>query len=63
MTTVLRRLNILYIMFKIIVSFILTLFCRLYVKIGILLKSGKHLHDRFISLRQDRLVNEAKNVV
>jgi hypothetical protein len=50
-------------MFKIIVSFILTLFCRLYVKVGILLKSGKHLYDRIISLIQERLVNETKNVV
>ena len=33
--------------------FILTLFVRLYVRVGILLKRGNHLYDRTISLRGD----------
>jgi Na+-transporting NADH:ubiquinone oxidoreductase subunit NqrA len=37
-------------MFKIIAFFIITLFFRLYVMIGILLTRGKYLHDRIISL-------------
>ena len=32
-------------------GFIITLFVRLYVRVGILLTCGKHLHDRIISLR------------
>jgi hypothetical protein len=38
-------------MFKIIAFFIITLFARLFVGVGILLTRGKHLHDRIISLR------------
>jgi hypothetical protein len=33
------------------VFFIITLFVRLYVRVGILLSCGKHLHDRILSLR------------
>ena len=52
-TSVRRGLNILCIMFKIIAFFRITLFARLYVRVGILLTFGKHLHDRTISLRGD----------
>jgi len=41
-------MEIKYIMFKIIVSFRIMLFVRLYVRVGILLTSGKHLHDYII---------------
>lgn len=37
--------NILCKMFKITVSFIITLFSRLFVRVGILLTRGKHLQD------------------
>ena len=40
-------------MFKIIAFFIMTLFARLYVRVGILLKCGKHLHYHIISLREE----------
>ena len=50
-TSVSRRLNILYIKFKIIVFFIITLLTMLYVRVGILLTSRKHLYDPIISLR------------
>ena len=36
-----------------IVFFIITLLSRLYVRVGILLTCGKHLHDRIISLKGD----------
>ena len=51
-TSVSQRLNILSIMFKIIAFFMITLFARIYVRVGILLTCGKHLpmHDRIISL-------------
>jgi hypothetical protein len=39
------------IMFKIIALFIIMLFTRLYVRVGILFTRGKHLHDRILSLR------------
>ena len=53
--TVSRRLNILciHVMFNIIVFFIITVFAGLYVRVGILLTHGKHLHDRIISLERD----------
>ena len=51
-TSVSRRLRILFIMFKIIVFFVITLFSRLYVRVGILLTCGKHLHDCIISLSE-----------
>jgi hypothetical protein len=38
-------------MFKIIAFFIITLFARLYARVGILLTYGKHLHDCIISVR------------
>jgi len=38
-------------MFKIIAFFIIALFAQLYVRVGILLKCGKHLHGRIISLK------------
>jgi len=41
-TSVSRRLNILYIMFKIIAFFMITLVARLYVRVGILLTCGRH---------------------
>ena len=49
-TSVSQRFNILCIMFKIIAFIIITLFARLHVRIGILLTSGKHLHNDTISL-------------
>jgi hypothetical protein len=36
--------------FSIIGFFMITLFARLYVRVGSLLKCGKHLHDGIISL-------------
>ena len=50
-TSVSRRLNILCIMFKIIAFFIIMLFNRLYVRVGILPTYENHFHDRIISLR------------
>ena len=50
-TSVSPRLNIFCIIFKIIAFFIITLFARLFVRVGILLTYGKHLLDRIISLR------------
>ena len=50
-TSVSRTLNILGIMLKNIALFIITLLVRWYVRVGILLTRGKHLHDRTISLR------------
>ena len=52
-TSVSPRLNIFCIMFKIIAFFIITLFARLYARVGILLtyRYGKHLHDCIISVR------------
>ena len=50
-TSVSRRLNISYIKFKIIVFFIIMLLAMLYVRVGILLTSRKHLHDPIISLK------------
>jgi len=51
-----RRLNIHLlvqcIMYKIIAFFIIKLTAQLYVRIGILLTCGKHLHGRIISLRE-----------
>jgi len=49
-TSMSRRLNIhvVCIMLKIIAFFIITLFVR-YVRVGILLTCGKHLHDSIIS--------------
>jgi hypothetical protein len=41
-------LNVLYVMFKIITLLTVTLFSRLYVRIGILLACGNNLHDRII---------------
>ena len=52
-TSVSRIMNILCIMFQIIAFCIITLFCRFYVRMDILLAFGKHLHDRIISLRGD----------
>ena len=45
------RLNISYIMFKIIAFFIITLLARLYARVRILLLCGMHLHGHLISLR------------
>ena len=42
--------NIKYIMYNTIPYFKITLFSRLYVRVGILLTKGNHLHDRIISL-------------
>ena len=39
-------------MLHIIVFFIITVFARLFVRVGILLTYGKHLHDRIISLER-----------
>ena len=38
-------------MFKIITSFIITLFAQLHVMVSTILTCGKQLHDRIISLR------------
>ena len=46
-------LNILCMLFKIKPFFIITLFTRLYVMVGILLTCGKHWSDRIISLRRE----------
>jgi len=50
-TSVSLGLNILCVAFTIIAFYIITLFALLYVRVGILLKCGKYLHDRIISLR------------
>jgi hypothetical protein len=50
-TSVLSRLNILCVMFKIITLFTVIMFARLYVRIAILLTCGNNLHDRIILLR------------
>jgi hypothetical protein len=50
-TSLSRRLNIVFLKFEIISFFIIMLFSRLYVRLGILLKCGNHLHNRIISLR------------
>ena len=54
------RLNVLYIMLKIIAFFVIPLFARLYVRVGILLTRGNHLHDRIISLRGEVLAHYPK---
>ena len=46
-----RILNILFIMGKIRTFFIITLFARLCIRIGILFTCGKHRHNRIMSLR------------
>ena len=46
-------------MLKNIAFFIITLFTRLYVRAGILLTWGKHLHDSIISLRGDAWASKA----
>ena len=46
-TSVSRRLNILCIMFKFIVFFTITLFTRLYVSVGIILRREKTLSHHF----------------
>jgi len=38
-------------MFKILAFFIIMLYARLYVRVGISLTCGKHLHNRIICLR------------
>jgi len=49
-TSVSRRLNMSYIMFKIVIAvFIITLFSWLYARVGFLLTRAKHLHKRIIS--------------
>ena len=50
-TSVLSRLNILCVMFKIITLFTVILFARLYVRIAILLSCVNNMHDRIISIR------------
>ena len=50
-TSVSWKLNILFIMFKIIAFFIITLSVRLYTRVGILLTCGKQLHDHIITVR------------
>ena len=55
-TSVSQRLNVLCIMFKSIAVFwgfffIITLFSRLYVRVGKLPTREQHLYDRIISLR------------
>jgi hypothetical protein len=52
------KINILCIIFKLIAFFIITLFTRLYVRVGILLTSGKHLHDSIILLRGEVWANK-----
>jgi len=47
------KFNRLCIMFKIIAFFIIRPFARFYVRVGILLTRGKHLHDRIISMRRE----------
>ena len=47
---------IICIIFKIIVFFIITLFARLYVIVGILLTIGKHLHYWIISISEEAWV-------
>jgi hypothetical protein len=54
------KLNILFIMFKIIAFFIITLSVRLYTRVGILFTCGKHLHDHIslvVSERSERVTN------
>ena len=46
-------------MFKIIALSITTLFTHLYVRVDILLTSGKHLNDRITSLRVEALIHKA----
>ena len=46
-------------MFKIISCFIITLFARLYVRVGVLLTCGKHVHDRIILLRGEVWAHKA----
>jgi hypothetical protein len=46
-------------MFKIISFFIIKLLVRLYVRVGILLSCGKHLHDRLISIRGEVWVHKS----
>ena len=46
-------------MLKIISFFIITLFDRLYMRVGILLTCGKHVHDCIISLRGEVWVHKA----
>jgi len=50
-TSVSRKSKLLCVMFIIIAFFIITLFARFYVRVGILLTCGKHLHDGITSLR------------
>ena len=50
-TSASRRLNISWIMLKIVAFFIITLFSRLCVRVGISLTQVKHLHDRINSLK------------
>jgi hypothetical protein len=47
-------------LFKVISFFIITLFDRLYVRVGILLTCGKHVHDRIISQRGEVWVHKSK---
>jgi hypothetical protein len=49
---------IMYIMFKIIVFFLITLFFRIYVSVNIFLTCGKYVHDRIISLRREILAHK-----
>jgi len=60
-----RRLNILciHVMFHIIAFFIITMFARLYVRVGILLTYGKHLNDRIISLERDVWFNNTNLIL
>ena len=44
------KIRYIIIMFKITAFFIITLCTRLYMRVGILITCGKHLHDRIISL-------------
>ena len=56
-TSLTRRLNIIFIMFNIIVLFIITMFARFYVRVGILLTWRKHFYDRIVSQRVDVWAN------
>ena len=47
------KIRYIIIMFKITAFFIIMLCTRIYMRVGILITCGKHLHDRIISLRGD----------
>ena len=52
-----RLHNIISVMFKIRAIFITTQFTRIYVRVGILLTRGKHLHDLIVLVMGEVLVH------